>query len=137
MAGRSGLSLANGALALAADIGIDLALIPRLGIIGAAVGWAVAIVLRNALPLVQVRRLLRISAASPGLWWAAGAALLCFGAVPLLLNLATAEAVAVALLPLPVAGYCALLWRQRNKTDLVIVGRALRPRHRPSVTLAK
>ena len=61
MAGRSWLSLRNSIVALAVNVGLNVVLIPLYGIRGAAIAWAVAIVVRNLLPLVQVRRHL-------GLW---------------------------------------------------------------------
>ena len=82
MAGRTTWSLGNTVLALAANIAVDLLLIPRIGIAGAAVGWATAIVIANLLALAQVSR-------SPGLHpfdraWvtAAGLAAVCIGLVP-------------------------------------------------------
>ncbi|MFL6139364.1 MAG: polysaccharide biosynthesis C-terminal domain-containing protein [Frankiaceae bacterium] len=128
MAGHSSLSLGNSVVALAADLGLDVLLIPRLGIKGAAIGWAVAIVLRNVLPLVQVHRRVGLTAASPGLWWAAASAAACFGVLPLLLHLTVGETLAVVLVPVPIAAYCWLLWRRRDATDLVILGQALRRR---------
>lgn len=56
MTGRSGLSLVNNVVGLGILIGMDLFLVPRLGIVGAAVGWAAAIVARNVLGVAQVRR---------------------------------------------------------------------------------
>ena len=56
MAGRSWLSLRNSTVALVVNVGLNLVLIPVYGIRGAAIAWAVAIVVRNLLPLVQVRR---------------------------------------------------------------------------------
>jgi O-antigen/teichoic acid export membrane protein len=52
--GRSTWSLMNGLLAMLVNIGVDLVLIPRLGITGAAVGWSAAILVSNLVPLVQV-----------------------------------------------------------------------------------
>ncbi len=60
-AGRSGLSLLNMTIALAADLVLCLILVPRIGITGAAISWAVAIVLRNLLCFLQVRRLLHFT----------------------------------------------------------------------------
>lgn len=60
MAGRSRLSLANWAVALVVDIVLAILLIPPYGIFGAAIAWSVAIVVRNALPLVQLRVLLGV-----------------------------------------------------------------------------
>jgi O-antigen/teichoic acid export membrane protein len=56
MAGRSGLSLMNNGIALAANIGLNVLLIPRYGINGAAIAWAVSLFVTNAFPLVQVWR---------------------------------------------------------------------------------
>jgi O-antigen/teichoic acid export membrane protein len=52
--GRSSWSLYNGMLAMVINVGVDLALIPRYGITGAAIGWAAAIGVSNLIPLVQV-----------------------------------------------------------------------------------
>ncbi|HEY6749496.1 MAG TPA: polysaccharide biosynthesis C-terminal domain-containing protein [Mycobacteriales bacterium] len=54
MAGRSTWNLGNALLALAVQVGLDLLLIPRMGILGAATGWAVAIVVANLVPLTQL-----------------------------------------------------------------------------------
>jgi len=53
-AGRSSWSLANGLLALVVNVSLDLLLIPRLGITGAAIGWAAAIGAANLMPLLQL-----------------------------------------------------------------------------------
>lgn len=54
MAGRSTWNLGNALLALAVQVGVDLLLIPRLGIRGAAIGWAIAILVANLVPLTQL-----------------------------------------------------------------------------------
>lgn len=56
MAGRSVSSLVNTGVALAVNVGLDLVLVPRLGVTGAALGWAVSILLKNLLALWQVHR---------------------------------------------------------------------------------
>lgn len=77
MAGRSGLSVVNGVSALVVDVVGCLLLLPVLGIAGAAVSWGAAVVLRNGLAVIQVRRDLGVVASGP----AVGVALL----LPLLL----------------------------------------------------
>jgi O-antigen/teichoic acid export membrane protein len=52
--GRSSWSLANGLLAMVVNVSIDLLLIPRYGITGAAIGWAAAIGAANLMPLLQL-----------------------------------------------------------------------------------
>ncbi|MGI9603598.1 MAG: polysaccharide biosynthesis C-terminal domain-containing protein [Acidimicrobiales bacterium] len=61
MSGRSGLNLANNTVALAANVGFGLLLIPHWGLEGAAVAWAISVGLTNLLPLAQVARKLSIT----------------------------------------------------------------------------
>lgn len=60
MSGRSKLTLANSIINLVSDIGLALLLIPRWGIVGAAVAATLGVMLINTLRLVQVYILLRI-----------------------------------------------------------------------------
>src|SRR6202044_2335295 len=52
--GRSSWSLANGLMAVVVNVTLDVLLIPRYGITGAAIGWAVAIIITNLTPLAQL-----------------------------------------------------------------------------------
>jgi len=54
MAGRSTWNMGNAVLALVVAVALDLLLLPRIGITGAAIGWAAAILLNNLIPLSQV-----------------------------------------------------------------------------------
>ena len=74
MSGRSGLNLANNAAAVAGNVALNLVLIPRFGIVGAAISWAVAIVGVNLVRIIQVWRLYRITPFGAGLWKPAVAA---------------------------------------------------------------
>lgn len=58
MAGHSGWTLVNSVSALSVMVLLDVWLIPRHGAFGASIGWGCAIVVRNALALLQVRRTL-------------------------------------------------------------------------------
>jgi O-antigen/teichoic acid export membrane protein len=60
MAGRTTWNLANAALALIVMLGLDLLLIPSHGIVGAAIGWGAAILVRNLAALTQVGVSLRL-----------------------------------------------------------------------------
>ena len=86
MSGRSLLSLGNAVLTLAVNVGLDLVLIPRLGILGAATGWAISIALRNVLALIQIHRLMHMWAFSRHSAAVSAASLACFAAVPGLLS---------------------------------------------------
>jgi O-antigen/teichoic acid export membrane protein len=54
MAGKSTWNLAKAVLALVVQVGVDLVLIPQIGILGAAIGWAVSILVANLVPLAQL-----------------------------------------------------------------------------------
>ncbi|HEV7657215.1 MAG TPA: polysaccharide biosynthesis C-terminal domain-containing protein [Mycobacteriales bacterium] len=54
MAGKSTWNLAKAVLALVVQVGVDLILIPQIGILGAAIGWAVSILVANLVPLAQL-----------------------------------------------------------------------------------
>ena len=81
--GRSSWSLINGLLAVAVNVALDLALIPRYGITGAAIGWAAAIAVTNLVPLVQVAIVARVHPFGPGSAVACLLSALSFGAIPL------------------------------------------------------
>src|SRR6266702_5067322 len=84
--GRSSWSLYNGLLAMGVNIGVDLVLIPRLGITGAAIGWAAAIGITNLLPLAQVAAAVRVHPFGRGMAAACALTLLSFAAIPLALR---------------------------------------------------
>lgn len=56
MTGRSRQSLLNSGVALIVNLAANLALIPVLGIRGAALAWAISLTVANGLPLVQIWR---------------------------------------------------------------------------------
>ncbi len=133
MSGRSGLSLANTGAGLALNVALNLLLLPRLGILGAALAWAVAILATNLPPLVQVRARLGLVPFSRAGALTAAACLVCFGlgagAGRLVLGAdAGPAAVLAALLP-PAALYAAALWRLRRTLGLhlLLAGRRRRP----------
>jgi O-antigen/teichoic acid export membrane protein len=81
--GRSSWSLVNGLLAMVANIGLDLALIPEFGITGAAIGWAAAIAISNLVPLVQVSIAARVHPFGPGTATACLLTTVSFAVIPL------------------------------------------------------
>lgn len=83
MGGKSGWNLVNTIVSLVADVVLILVLVPHLGIEGAAIAWAVSVVLNNVMPWLEVRALLGVTPfAMPGLIPAA-TALASFGLVGL------------------------------------------------------
>ena len=57
MCGRVRLNLINNVVTLILNIGLNLILIPRMGMLGAAVAWSVSLTLVNVARVVQVRRI--------------------------------------------------------------------------------
>jgi O-antigen/teichoic acid export membrane protein len=68
MSGRSGLNFTNAAVALAANVALNLLLIPKLGLVGAALSWALVIVAVNVARTLQVRAQLGIGPLTSSLW---------------------------------------------------------------------
>lgn len=123
MAGRSWYSVANWALALAVNVGLDVWLIPEHGMMGAAIGWTASILARNFAPLLEVAILFRLHPFGPGFRRVVTFSLLCYGVLGGLVRLSVGTgptALAVAAL----AGstcYAVLLHRSRAalKLDLL------------------
>jgi O-antigen/teichoic acid export membrane protein len=60
MAGKTTWNLYNVILAFAVNLSLDILLIPHLGLVGAAIGWAAAIVTANLVPLAQIHFVLHL-----------------------------------------------------------------------------
>ena len=84
MSGRSVQSLVNNLSALATNLVLNLLLIPRIGLVGAAIAWAAAIVISNALPTFQIEKAVGFRANDRKTALAAFLALTCVGLLPLL-----------------------------------------------------
>lgn len=118
--GRSGWSLANGLMAVVVNVGLDVLLIPRYGITGAAVGWSVAIIVSNLTPLIQLAVVFRLHPFGRGTSTAAGLAALSFAVVPLTARALFGPGAAVAIAAVCV-GCCiqvAGLWWCRDSLQL-------------------
>jgi O-antigen/teichoic acid export membrane protein len=129
MGGRSSWSAINAGAALAVNIGLNLVLIPRMGILGAAIAWAASIVVDNVTAMVEIWWVMDVDPFGSGYWPAAGITVACFGgpavAVRILLGqnlLALGAALAVGLVALVIALYFA-----REPFRLAGVFSALRP----------
>ena len=82
MAGRTSWNLGNAVLALAVNLVLDLLLIPPFGITGAAIGWGVAILFANLVPLSQVRFALHLHPFGRGTKYAMALSAGCYGVIP-------------------------------------------------------
>jgi len=67
MTGLVKVSLADNVAALVVNISLNLVLIPRFGVLGAAVAWTTSLILVNGTKYLQVRRMLGIRARGTGM----------------------------------------------------------------------
>ncbi|MBM6402705.1 lipopolysaccharide biosynthesis protein [Phycicoccus sp. CSK15P-2] len=130
MSGRTTWTLVNTLVGFATLVVLDLLLVPAHGVLGAACGWAGAIVLRNVLAAVQVRVALGVDAVGTPL---ATAVLLAGGAVgvPLvgaraLVDSAPLAALLAGMVALPL--YAAGCYVARRQVHLPELAQALRRR---------
>ena len=120
MVGKSSWNMYNAAGSLAVNIALNIVLIPRLGITGAAIAWAASIVCNNLAALLQVNYLLRIRPFGRGYWVVVAASVFFFGVggviVRQIVGLNLAGFALFMLLSLPV--YALVLWRLRGMLGL-------------------
>jgi O-antigen/teichoic acid export membrane protein len=129
MSGRSWLSLGNAVITLAVNVGLDLLLIPKYGILGAAIGHATSLALRNIMALIQINRLLGMWAFTRQSAAIAAVSLSCFGVVPGILALVDASEVwTVVSLAVGAVAYAAWAWRYREPLQLTTFADSLRRR---------
>ena len=132
MAGKTTWTLGNATLALVVNVCLSLLLLPHLGILGAAVAWAVGIVANNVLPLTQLAVSMRLHPFGRGTLLAMAVAGFWLGAVPLgagaVLGASAPILGAAALVGL--LGYVLTAWRLRDVFELDSLARATR-RRRP------
>lgn len=135
MAGRSLWNLMNVLIAFAVNLSVDLVLIPQVGFIGAAIGWAGGILVANLLPLSQVRFSLGLHPFGKATMTAMASAALCFGAVPTiatsilgqgLLTLGLGGAVGMAI-------YLAAIYWRRRSLQIAVLLKAVRRRREKRV----
>lgn len=121
--GRSALSLANGLIALIVNVGVDLALIPRYGITGAAIGWAAAIAASNLIPLAQLARIVRIHPFGAATVMACALTGLSFGVLPALVRtvLGGGTGAQIAAVAAACVVLAAGLWRWRERLQLSLI----------------
>jgi O-antigen/teichoic acid export membrane protein len=121
--GRSSWSLANGLMAVSINVGLDLFLIPRYGILGAAIGWAAAIAIANLVPLVQVAVVVRLHPFGRGTFIACVLSTLSFAVIPLAVRslAGPGEIAAAAAVAAGCAALAAGLWRFRDTLRLTVM----------------
>jgi O-antigen/teichoic acid export membrane protein len=132
MGGKSSWVLLDNSIALLLNVVLNLALIPRFGMTGAAIAWAVAIVVGNLLPLVQVWRLWQLQPVTAEAVLILALTLGLFGGLGLIAR-ALAGATPAALVSSVVLAsslYGAVLWKRRSHLRAGVLRDAVRIRPR-------
>lgn len=129
MGGRSTWVLADKAASLAINVAANLLLVPHYGITGAAVAWAVTIVLDSSLAFGQVRWGMGIAGRLSGLAAAGVLALGCYGALGLGVRLVAGGSLASMLIAVALgsAVFLPIVWARRELFGVRILADALRP----------
>lgn len=81
MAGKGGWTSINSGIGLALNVGLNLWLIPRFGITGAALAWSACLIWMNVCPLIQVHASLGVNPFGPAWPVAVTGAALIFGGI--------------------------------------------------------
>lgn len=138
MAGKSVWNLANVLLAFAVNLGLDLVLIPEIGIVGAAIGWAAAILVGNVVPLTQVAFAFKLHPFGWATWVSMLLASFCFAGAPVLANSLWDSSLTAAAVGLSVGAalYVVLLVMLRRFLKLDVLASGLRRRGRQKSTVS-
>lgn len=120
MKGKSTWSLWNTGLAAGLSLGLNLILIPSLGVVGAAISLATSRVVANLLPLAQLNHLANLHPFGDIWLRSALSASLIFGGVGLIVRFAVGSGLMAAVTAgvLAVLAYAAVLWRSRSLIGL-------------------
>jgi O-antigen/teichoic acid export membrane protein len=130
MGGKSSWGAINTGAALAVNIGLDLLLIPRLGILGAAIAWGASIMVDNVAALVELRWVLKMAPVGPGYGLTAAVIVGCFGVVGIVARAALGETLPALAVTAAVGAvaFAVALYRARAPLRLAGMAAAFRPR---------
>ncbi|QSB15907.1 polysaccharide biosynthesis C-terminal domain-containing protein [Natronosporangium hydrolyticum] len=118
MSGRSLSVLLLTIAALVVNVGLNLLLIPLIGLNGAAIAWLGAIAVNNLAPLWLLHRSYRLHPSAANVWVAVAATGVCFGLLPAAAAYWWGSPAAVGAALLGAVGYAAVLWRARRLLEL-------------------
>jgi O-antigen/teichoic acid export membrane protein len=129
MGGKSSWNLVNTAVAVTTNVSLNLVLIPRYGMDGAAIAWAATIVIENVMAVVEVWLFLGMRPFGRGYVPIASAALVCVGGVAIVARVVAGPDLGGFLLALAVSAplYGWVVWRMRHRLHLDVLLASLRP----------
>lgn len=130
MGGKSSWNLADKGVVVTLMVVLHLLLVPRYGIIGAAVAWSLSMLVDNLLAAFQVRRLMGLRLKTRMLTPVAAWAVAWFGVLGVVMRLVLGTGIAVfaAYAIVATCGYGVALWRLRHVLHADVMLGALRPR---------
>ncbi len=136
MGGKSSWSAINAGAAFIVNIGLNLLLLPRIGILGAAIAWGASIVVDNVTAMIEVRWVLGLAPFGAGYGLVAATTLGCFGATGIAARVLLGETLPAlaAALAAGLAAYAAALYLARAPLQLTGMSAALRLRVVPAAT---
>ena len=136
MGGKSSWSAINAGAALIVNIGLNLLLLPHIGILGAAIAWGASIIVDNVAAMIELRWVLGLAPFGPGYGLAAALTVGCFGATGLAARAVLGETLPALIVALAVgiAAFAAVLYAARAPLQLGTVAAAFRVRAVPAAT---
>jgi O-antigen/teichoic acid export membrane protein len=134
MGGKGLWNLLNSSAALTLNVLLNILLIPRIGLLGAAIAWAVSIVVPNMAAVLQVRWFLGLRPFGEGFATVTVASALCFGAVGLGVRALMGSSLGSFILfaVISAALYGLTLFRNRERIHLPLLRDALSATRRPA-----
>ena len=118
--GRSSWQMYNKSLALGVNIGLNLLLVPVIGMVGAAITWAVGIIVETLVASWQVHRRMGVRLAPRRLAFAMGLAAVVYGVGGLAARLAFGDSLLVLIVAATGLSviYGVILWALRARLDI-------------------
>ena len=130
MSGKSSWNVVNALAALVVNIGLNLILVPRIGITGAAIAWAASIVVDNVAAVIEVWWMLGLAPFGRGYALVVAATAGCFGLTGLAARTLLGETLPGLILATAVGliGYVAIAYAARARLQLAELSTVFRLR---------
>jgi O-antigen/teichoic acid export membrane protein len=121
MGGKSSWNVVNSLAALIVNVGLNVVLLPRIGILGAAIAWAAAIVVDNVAAVIEVKCLLGLAPFGAGYVPVIAAAAGSFGAAAIGMRMLLGESLPALLCSggIGLAIYVLVIYLARSRLRLV------------------
>jgi O-antigen/teichoic acid export membrane protein len=130
MGGKSSWNVLNALGALVVNVGLNLLLMPHIGILGAAIAWAASIVLDNAAAVIEVWVLLHLRPFGPGYGLVVASTVGCFGAAGVVARVLLGQTLLALIIAAVVglAAFALVAYLERGRLQLTGLAAALLPR---------